>query len=66
MFADNVLLQRVGDQFYLTFGQVRLPAIQGPVKRGVAEIRPMVRVIIPKDALERIADLLTRSLQAGK
>lgn len=62
VFADNLALQRVNEQFYLTFGQIRLPATSAVTDRTVAEIRPVARLIIPKDALHRVAELLTRNL----
>ena len=67
IFADNLHLQRIGDLFYLTFGQVRVPVLEGEqTKRLVAEIHPMARMIVPKAALDRIADLLHRTLGRGE
>jgi len=67
IFADNLHLQRINDQFYLTFGQVRLPLIEtNPAERVVAEIRPVVRLIVPKDALQRVVNMLSRNLKPGE
>jgi hypothetical protein len=63
VLADNLLLQQVNEQFYLTFGQVRPPAVTDSVERVVMEIRPVARLIVTEGALHRIVDLLTRSLK---
>jgi len=64
VFADNLHLQRVNDQCYLTFGQIRPPMVlSGPPKDIEAEIRPIVRIIVSREALQRMADLLSRNLK---
>ena len=63
VLVDNLHLQRVNNQYYLTFGQIRLPLVEAPTERVVAEIRPMTRLIIPRDALRRIVELLSRTLK---
>ena len=65
IFADNLHLQRINDQFYLTFGQIVPPLVEGsPNERMVAEIRPVARMIVTKDALGRISELLVRNLKS--
>lgn len=62
VWADNLHLQRVNNQYYLTFGQVRPPVAEG-IERIVAEIRPVARLVVTKDALKRITDLLAKGLK---
>jgi hypothetical protein len=64
IFVDNIHLARVNDQFYLTFGQIRLP-VKG-VTSSSGELRPMVRLVLTKDTVEKITVLLARNLEKGK
>jgi hypothetical protein len=66
VFADNLHLQRLNNQFYLTFGQIRLPAAAPGTERVVAEIRPLVRLVIPRENLKQIANLLSRNLKSSE
>lgn len=63
MFVDQAHLARIEDQFYLTFGQVRVTS--APIsdqEPAYAEIRPMVRLVIPKEAMARLLELLQGGL----
>jgi hypothetical protein len=64
-FADEVYIQGIGDRFYLTFGQVRLPlaAEEGPV---TAQIRAVARLIVPKESLKRIVEVLSRTVSQAE
>ena len=64
VFVDNIHVQRINDQFYLTFGQVR-PPVEIPPSRMVAEIRPVARLVVPRDALTKIVELLGRLTKDG-
>ena len=59
LFADNLHLAQVNDQFFLTFGQTRVPIIEveNQSEAMIAEIRPVAKLVIPKVAFERIAKL---------
>lgn len=66
MFSDHLHLSRINDQFYLTFGQLR-PGIDQPdgtVSPITAEIRPLIRLIVPRDALAKVVALLTKGLES--
>lgn len=52
VFADNLHVMRLNEQFYLTFGQIRLPMTEAQDSM-VGELRTMVRLVVPKDALQR-------------
>lgn len=62
VFVDSLALQRINDIFYLTFGQIRATAEAGSPARATAEIRPLVRLIVPKESMERIAELLNSTV----
>ncbi len=68
VFADHLHVNRANDQFYLTFGQTQVPVLDKPEAPGAitAEIRPIARLIVPLNALERMRDLLRRIVEAGQ
>jgi hypothetical protein len=63
LFADNLYLTRVNDQYYLSFGHL-YPSVEQPKDASslTAELRPVVRLMVPKEALKRMVDLLSRAL----
>lgn len=61
VFADNMHMVLVNDQYYVTFGQLRLPIV--PENSGIGKIHPIARLIVPRDALQRIVEVLTRNLE---
>lgn len=65
LFADNVHLALVNDQFYVTFGQTRVPVAED-MGSTQAEIRPVSRLVISKDAFKKIASLLARYVEEEK
>jgi len=61
-YVDHARLQRINEQFYLTFGQIRLPDDAGEDDSAiVAEIRPVAKVVMTAEALDRLRELLIRS-----
>ena len=57
-FADHVQLSRVESHYHLTFGQSHVPITTDSGTAPVNEIRPIVRVIIPKDVIRRMVTLI--------
>lgn len=62
VFVDNLHLARVNNQYYLTFGQIRLPVSSGTAPK-TGELRSMVRLVVTRESLERIVALLNRNLE---
>jgi hypothetical protein len=62
LFSDQVHLAKVAGQFYLTFGQVRVP-IARPEPGAAVEIRPITQIVIPRHALASLATLLQQALE---
>jgi hypothetical protein len=60
LFADNLHLAQVNELFYLTFGQTRVPVVAKGTAPTEAEIRPVSRLVISRDAFNKIATLLGR------
>ena len=59
--VDHLHLARVKDQFYLTFGQVRMPVdTSGPL---TGEIRPAARLVLTREALARMVGLLNANVE---
>ncbi len=59
VFADQVQLTRVGSQYYLTFGQLRVPVNVGEDHAAeVREIRPVAQIVFPTDALDQLQKAL--------
>jgi hypothetical protein len=64
VFVDNLHLAQVNDLFYLTFGQIRIPAGQeGP---GAAAIHPMVRLVLTRSAMKNIVGLMSSTQQGDE
>jgi len=61
VFADQMHLARMNDQYYLTFGQARILTALGAPES--VEVRPVGRFIIPKRTLEQLVALLKRGLE---
>lgn len=58
-FATEMNVVHVGGQVVLTFGEVRLPILTEPVASDVdAEVRPVVRLVVPEQALEGMVKAL--------
>lgn len=57
-FADHVQLSRVESHYHLTFGQSHVPITTDSGTAPVNEIRPIVRVIIPKEVVRRMMTLI--------
>lgn len=57
--VDELSLVDAGDRFYLAFGQVQVPLAASSIKDGtVAEIRPMVKLVISKAAMKKMLTVL--------
>lgn len=66
-FASELNIVHAGGQYVLTFGEVRLPLIVGAVPDGVeAEIRPVVRLVIPEQAIETMLAALSSVVETIK
>jgi hypothetical protein len=63
VFADNLHLARINDQFYQTFGQLRLSVGDGPNRPEVGNIYPVAQFVVPVDALRRISVLLSQYVE---
>lgn len=63
MFVDNLFLQVVNEQVYLTFGQMQIPVTTEPEELSAVEIRPMARLIVPPSALRKMAKVVNTSLK---
>ena len=57
-FADHVQLYRVESHYHLTFGQSQVPITAGSGAAPVNEIRPIARVIVPKEVIRRMVTLI--------
>jgi hypothetical protein len=65
IFTDEMLVQVAKGRAYVTFGQIRTPI--GPdIQTGEAEVRPVVRLIVPRDALLRMVTTLNRVLEQAQ
>lgn len=62
VYVDNMLLQKANEQYYVTFGQVRLPVSQAAPANATLEIRPVVRIIVSSQALRGMLEVLNRSI----
>ena len=60
-FIDNLFVQVINDQVYLTFGQMQIPIDINPEDPATVEIRPMARMVVSPAALEKFAKVLTKS-----
>jgi hypothetical protein len=60
IFADQLQVTRIGDVFHLTFGQVLVGLGHKEEPGSTPGIEPVVRVVISREALARMADLLTK------
>ena len=60
VFVDQLAIQSVEERFYLTFGQIRMPL--NAVAGGAAPIQPMVRLIVSTESLQRMVEVLRRSV----
>jgi hypothetical protein len=61
-FADQLLLSKVSQAyFHLTFGRVQLPQI-GPLKEGQASIHPIVTLVVPRESVESMIQVLQVAL----
>ena len=59
IFADQMQLTRVGTQYYLTFGQLRVPVNDGTDRpTDVHDIRPVAQIVFPEEALGRLQKAL--------
>jgi hypothetical protein len=67
IYADQLHLQSINQQYYLTFGQLRPPLVKEgvPVDKIVAEIRPVAKLIVTREAFKRIAKLLNKHMKEG-
>lgn len=54
VFVDNLHMAQVNNQYYLTFGQLRVPV--GSTRRG--EIHPMACFVLSRESITRLVDLL--------
>ena len=66
IFVDQLHILRIENQFYLTFGQTRFPIVEGPGGTIDAEIKAVVKMVIPKEALQRIVSLLAMNAESEK
>ncbi len=66
-FASELNIVKSGAHYTLTFGEVRLPILTGPPQPGLeAEIRPVVRLVIPEHAIGPMMDAITRVVDKTK
>lgn len=66
-FASELNIVRAGGHYALTFGEVRLPVLVGPVQGDIeAEIRPVVRLVVPEQAIEAMIKALNRVVENTK
>lgn len=65
--AQHLHLSKVESQYYLTFGQLRPPVLdfENDADPIIAEIRPVVQLVVPEEALGRIGDLIMRYLSTA-
>lgn len=65
VLTDEAFLQLLGDKYYLTFGQHRIP-MTGQAQEGVVklEIHPVSKLVLTPQALAKIRDMLNRMLPA--
>ncbi len=57
-FADHVQIAKVGSHYHLTFGQSHVPITGDSGAIPVHDIRPIARMIIPKDVIRRLITLI--------
>ena len=65
IFVDELQVQDAGDRCYITFGQVRLPAVNPNEPLQDAEIRPVVRLVVTQKTLAKMLAVLTRATPGG-
>lgn len=62
LFAQNLHWRALADHCYLTFGEMELPLVDGPLPDGTTiEIRPIVRIAATPEAIRAWAALLTQA-----
>jgi len=61
-FVDELLCQFVNERAYITFGQVRLP-LSADVTEGKVEIRPIARLIVTTETLNKMLTVLNRAAE---
>lgn len=62
-FVDNLHLQILNDQVYLTFGQIRVGVAAQEVEGSeppTAEIKPIARLVLTQEGLARVARLFAQ------
>jgi hypothetical protein len=65
-FADHVQLSRVESHYHITFGQSQVPVTTDSGTAPVNEIRPIARMIIPKDVIRRMVTLIRQTPPADQ
>jgi hypothetical protein len=65
IFADQLHVLGLNDTFYMTFGQLRPPVVEKEARPTdvVAEIKVVAKLILPRQALKQIRDLLNSRLE---
>lgn len=59
VFADEALLQVVGDKIYLALGQVQVPPTADfPGETPSLDVRPVARLVLTRDAFQKLAAML--------
>lgn len=60
VFVDELLIHLVKERVYITFGQLKMPLVGPETSQAVAEVVPMARVIITRDSLQKMLDVLNK------
>lgn len=57
-FADHVQITRVESHYHVTFGQSQVPITRDSRTAPVNEIRPIARMIVPKEVIRRMITMI--------
>lgn len=60
-FADHVQIARVESHYHLTFGQSQVPITADSGTAAVNEIRPIARMIVPKEVIRRMITMIEQN-----
>lgn len=69
IYANQLLISHTGPEFYLIFGEVITPAIQGKVDKTIPEkleVEPVLKISIPHSMMGEISELIKSNYETFK
>ena len=65
-FVEHLMVQRLNDKYYLTFGRIEMPLSGISDKKPEVWVQPVGRFVVPEAAMRTIRDLLNRFVDSGE